>query len=48
MFDKTKFSICVDEYFRYQGVSETGNEISVREFEYAEVIGNIHDKEESQ
>jgi uncharacterized phage protein (TIGR01671 family) len=42
-FDKTTFLIGIDEYFRYQGVSKLGNEISVEEFEYAEVIGNIHD-----
>lgn len=42
-FDKTTFLISVDEYFRYQGVSKLGNEISVQEFECAEIIGNIHD-----
>ena len=45
-FDKTTFLICVDEYFRYQGVSKLGNEISVEEFAYAEIIGNIHDNPE--
>ena len=42
-FDKTTFLIGIDEYFRYQGVSKLENEISVEEFECAEVIGNIHD-----
>lgn len=45
-FDKTTFLIGVDEYFRYQGVSKLGNEISVEEFEYAEIIGYIHDNPE--
>ena len=45
-FDKTTFLIGIDEYFRYQGISKLGNEISVEEFEYAEVIGNIHDNKE--
>jgi len=47
-FDKTTFLIGVDEYFRYQGVSKFENEISAEEFEYAEVIGTIHDKEEER
>jgi len=45
-FDKTTFLIGIDEYFRYQGVSKLGNEISVEEFECAEVIGSIHDNPE--
>ena len=45
-FDKTTFLIGIDEYFRYQGVSKLGNEISVEEFEYAEVICNIRDNKE--
>ncbi len=44
-FDKTTFLIGIDEYFRYQGVSKLGNEISVEEFKCAEVLGNIYEQE---
>ena len=45
-FDKKKFTIQIDEYSIYWGISESGNEISAQAFEYAEVIGNIHEKDE--